>query len=406
VDPTVAAAARALSAGDPLGALRLVALRRDAPALALRGIAVARLGDLHRARVLLRRAHRAFGPGQAVAKARCATALAEIALASREPNFASGTLEEAARLFARTGERSNEQHARLLVARRLLLLGRVAEAEDALARLDLRVAPPAIAALGALAAFDVALRRRRSRAAQTALARARDAARRAAVPSLRAEVERAGSALELHAARLVTRSGDRPLLLGEVEALFGPRRLVVDGCRRAVSLGRTSVSLTRRPVLFALIRALAEAWPGDATRDALVRAAFGARAASPSLRARLRVEVGRLRRELHGLAAVQATPDGFALVPARAAAVAALAPPIESAGAAAFALLCDGTAWSTSALALALGMSQRTAQRALAALEGEGRARTIGRGRARRWLSAPSGGFTTALLLPLSTATG
>jgi hypothetical protein len=400
MDPTVAGAARALQAGDPLGALRLVALRGDAPSLALRGIALAQLGDLHRARVLLRRAHRAFGAGDPVAKARCATALAEVALASREPNFAPGTLEEAARLFARKGERGNEQHARLLVARRLLLLGRVAEAEDALARLDLRRAPPAIAALGALAAFDVALRRRRSRAAQTAVARARDAARRAAVPSLRAEVERAGSALELHAARLVTADGDRPLLLREVEALFGPRRLVVDGCRRAVVLGRTSVSLSRRPVLFALARALAEAWPGDASREALGQAAFGARAATPSLRARLRVEVGRLRRKLHRLAAIEATPDGYTLVPLRAAEVAALAPPVESAGAAALALLCDGAAWSTSALALALGMSQRTTQRALATLAAEGRARPIGSGRARRWLSPPSGGFTTTLLLP------
>lgn len=406
MDPTVAAAARALRAGDPLGALRLVALRRDAPALALRGIALAQLGDLRRARVLLRRAHRAFGAGEAVSRARCATALAEVALASREPRFASDAIEEAARLFARRGERGNAQHARLLLARRLLLLGRIAEAEDALARLDLRRAPPAIAALGALAAFDVALRRRRSRAAYTALARARDAARRAVVASLRAEVERAGSALELPAARLVTRGGDRPLLLGEVEDLFGPRRLVVDGCRRAVILGQTSVSLTRRPVLFALARALAEAWPGEATREALVRAAFGARAATPSLRARLRVEVGRLRRELRGLAAVRATPGGFALAPVRAAAVAALAPPVESAGGAALALLSDGATWSTSALALALGLSQRTAQRALAALEGEGRAQAVGRGRARRWLSAPSGGFTTTLLLPLSAAIG
>lgn len=401
MDPTVAAAARALRAGDPLGALRLVALRGDGPALALRGIALAQLGDLHRARGLLRRAHRALGAGEPVARARCATALAEVALASRDPTFAPGPLDEAARLFAAAGERGNAQHAGLLVARRLLLLGRIAAAEEALAGLELRRAPPAIAALGALAAFDVALRRRRSRAARVALARARDAARRAGVPSLRAEVARAGSALELHAARLVTRDGDRPLLLGEVEALFGPRRLVVDGCRRAVILGRTSVSLTRRPVLFALARALAEAWPGDAARVALVRAAFGARAATPSLRARLRVEVGRLRRELRGLAAVRATPGGFALVPLRATEVAALAPPVESAGAAALALLSDGAAWSTSALALALGLSQRTAQRALASLETEGRARPIGRGRTRRWLSAPPGGFTTTLLLPL-----
>ena len=406
MDPMVAAAARALRVGDPLGALRLVALRGDAPALALRGIALAQLGDLARARSLLRRAQRAFGAGEPVARARCATALAEVALASREPGWASGALDEAARLFAKRGERGNEQHARLLALRRLLLLGRVAEADDALARLDLGGAPAAIEALGALAAFDIALRRRHGRAARAALTRATHAARRAAIPSLLVEVERADGALQLPAARLVSPGDDRPLLLSEVEALIDPRRLVVDGCRRAVLRGRTSVSLARRPVLLALARALAEAWPGDASREALVRAAFGAPRATASLRARLRVEMGRLRRALRGLAAIRATPGGFALVPLRADEVAALAPPVESAGSAALALLSDGAAWSASALALATGTSPRTAQRTLATLEAEGRVRAIGRGRARRWLSPPSGGFTTALLLPLPPAIG
>ena len=406
MDPHLSAAARSLDAGDPLGALQRVALRADPPALALRGIALAQLGDLPRARRLLRRAHRAFAPRERLARARCTTALAEVALAARDPGWPARALEEAARLFAARGERGNALHARLLGARRLLLSGRVAEAERSLARLELRGAPPALASLAALAAHDVALRRGLGRAARGALGRAREAARRAAIPALSAEVERAWSALQLPAARLVGPGQARALQLEEVEALRDSGRLVVDGCRRAVLQGRAEIALARRPVLFALARALAETWPGAASRQALVGAAFGARVASPSLRARLRVEVGRLRRELRGLATVRASGGGFALAPLGEAEVVTLAPPLESAGATALALLSDGAAWSASSLAQALGASPRTAQRTLAALEAEGRVRTAGRGRARRWLSPPASGFTTALLLPVPPAAG
>jgi hypothetical protein len=57
MDSLITAAARALARGDPLGALNRVALRDDAPALALRGIAMAQLGDLVRAKALLRKRH-------------------------------------------------------------------------------------------------------------------------------------------------------------------------------------------------------------------------------------------------------------------------------------------------------------------------------------------------------------
>ncbi|MFY3744018.1 helix-turn-helix domain-containing protein [Anaeromyxobacter sp. Red801] len=409
--PAVAAAARALQAGDPLAALRQVALRRDATGLALRGIAMAQLGELDAARRLLRRAARAFGPAAPLARARCATAEAEIALAARGPAGPPGALEDAARALEAGGDRANAVHARLLAVRRLVLAGRVAEADRALGRLDLRGAPPALAAVAGLAALDVALRSGQGAAAADAHARARRAAARARIPALAAEVERAGHALASPAARLLSAGAERPLRLDEVEALRRGDRLLVDGCRRSAGRGGAGVDLARRPVLFALLRALAEAWPGDASREALVRRAFGAARASPSLRGRLRVEVARLRRALRGLASVRATPAGFALAPRAGAGVAVLAPPAAAGdadghAAALAALLADGQGWSSSALALALGASRRTVQRGLTVLAERGAVRALGRGRARRWVAAPVSGFNPALLLPLPRAIG
>src|SRR5690242_18970225 len=171
-------------------------------------------------------------------------------------------------------------------------------------------------------------------------------------------------------------------------------------CRHTVRHLTREVSLARRPVLFALARALGEAWPGDAARDALVAGAFGARLANQSYRARLRVEIGRLRRLLAPLCQVSATPRGFALVPSRARDVVVLARPVDEEHAAVLAFLADGEAWSSSALALALGTSQRTVQRALDALAAAAKVQPFGRGRARRWMTPPLPGFTTTLLLP------
>ena len=148
------------------------------------------------------------------------------------------------------------------------------------------------------------------------------------------------------------------------------------------------------------VRALGEAWPRDVTRDALIARAFRAKRADESHRARLRVEIGRLRRVLRTLADVSATQRGFELVPRRAAEVIVLARPIEEKHAAVLAFLADGESWSSSALALALGTSQRTVQRVLDALAAEGKVQTIGRGRARRWMTPPVPGFATTLLLP------
>jgi len=405
MDSSITAAARALRSGDPLGALKRVALRDDPAALALRGIAMAQLGDLPKARELLRRAGRAFGPTESLDRARCLTAEAEIALAARDLASPARALAEALRTFAAHGDRENAAHARLLQIRRQLLLGRVDEADGALATLE-RDLPARLAAVAALVAFEIAIRRGRAEAARTALVAARDAAARSGIGALEAEVEHAGRTLVLPAARLVAPGESRPVTLAEVAEVLASADLIVDGCRRAARRGERVVSLARRPVLFALLRTLAEAWPGDVAREVLIERAFGARRMNASHRARLRVEMGRLRQELRPLAEVQATTDGFTLVPRGTGTVRLLAPPIESPDAQVLALLADGEGWSTSALGLALGSSQRTVQRALRMLEEARQVRSVGRGRSQRWLAAPVAGFATTLLLPGSEGFG
>ena len=405
MDSSITAAARALRSGDPLGALKRVALRDDPAALALRGIAMAQLGDLPKARELLRRAGRAFGPTESLDRARCLTAEAEIALAARDLASPARALAEALRTFAAHGDRENAAHARLLQIRRQLLLGRVDEADGALATLE-RDLPARLAAVAALVAFEIAIRRGRAEAARTALVAARDAAARSGIGALEAEVEHAGRTLVLPAARLVAPGESRPVTLAEVAEVLASADLIVDGCRRAARRGERVVSLARRPVLFALLRTLAEAWPGDVAREVLIERAFGARRMNASHRARLRVEMGRLRQELRPLAEVQATTDGFTLVPRGTGTVRLLAPPIESPDAQVLALLADGEGWSTSVLGLALGSSQRTVQRALRMLEEARQVRSVGRGRSQRWLAAPVAGFATTLLLPGSEGFG
>jgi tetratricopeptide (TPR) repeat protein len=380
--------------------LKRVALRNDAPALALRGIALAQLGDLVRAKVLLRRAARAFGPKEAVARARCVVAEAEIALASRDLGWTAKALDAARATLEEHGDRVNAAHAWYLEVRRLLLIGRLDEAERTLAELDPTPFPPALKTAHELVVAGIAMRRLRTKAVRAALARARRAARHTHIPALTAEVESAFLVLNTPAARLIASGKERLLLLEEVEALLASRALVVDACRHVVRDAHTVVSLARRPVLFALARALGEAWPGDVPRDVLLARAFGAKLADESHRARLRVEVGRLRRVLRMLAAISATKHGFALAPRRAREVVVLARPVDEEHAAVLAFLADGESWSSSALALALATSQRTVQRALDSLAAAGKLQSFGRGRARRWMTPPVPGFTTTLLVP------
>jgi hypothetical protein len=400
MDSLITAAARALAAGDPVGALSRVALRDDAPALALRGIAMAQLGDLVRAKALLRRAARAFGPKEAVARARCVVAEAEIAFVSRDLGWPAKALDTARATLEAHGDRVNAAHARNLEVRRLLLIGRLDEAERSLAGLDSAALPPASRAAHELVVAGIAMRRLRTKPARAALARAGRAARAADIPALTAEVESASLVLSTPAARVIAGGEERLLRLEDVEALLASKALVVDACRHVVRDLRMVVSLARRPVLFALARALGEAWPGDVSRDILVARAFRAKHADESHRARLRVEIGRLRTALRPLAGVSATKRGFALAPRRAREVVVLARPVEEQHAAVLAFLADGESWSSSALALALSASQRTVQRALDRLAAAGKVQFFGRGRARRWMTPPVPGFTTTLLLP------
>jgi len=428
MDSLISAAARALVVGDVLGALKHVSLRDDPPALALRGIAMAQLGEHPRARELLRQAARGFGAHEELARARCVVAEAEVALAMRDLRGSPRALAVAAATLESHADRANAMHARLIAVRRLLLLGRLDEAASALAHLDARGLPPSLLAVAELAAAELAMRSLRTAPALAALARAHEAAERARVPALLAEVAEARAALDRPAARRLHAGREQSLRLAEVEALLTWPALVVDACRRGLRAGAIWLPLARRPVLFALARALAEAWPGDVDRNALIAHAFGARRPNESHRSRLRVEIGRLRALAAPLARIEASERGFALIALPSARstpgqfapgddptaltrrgeceVVVLLPPIDGDQASLLALLADGAAWSTSALALALGASQRTIQRALVELESAGRARSIGRARAQRWLSPPLAGFTTNLLLPAALPLG
>ena len=400
MDSLITGAARALAAGDPLGALKRVALRADAPALALRGIAMAQLGDFVRAKVLLRRAARAFGAKEAVARARCIVAEAEIALASRDLGWPARMLSAARATLEEHGDRFNAAYAQYLEIRRLLLIGRLDDAERMLADLDPTPFPPAARTAHELVVAGIAMRRLRTKSARVALARAERAARDARIPALTAEVESAFHVLNTPAARLIVKGEERPLLLEQVEALLASKVLVVDACRNVVRDADTVISLATRPVLFALARALGEGWPGDVSRDVLLARAFGARLVDESHRARLRVEIGRLRSMLRPLTAITATKRGFRLAPHRRREIVVLARPVEEEHAEVLAFLADGESWSSSALSIALGASQRNVQRALDSLAAAGKVQSFGQARARRWVTPPVPGFTTILLLP------
>jgi hypothetical protein len=400
VDSLITAAAQALATGNPLGALKWIALRNDAPALALRGIAMAQLGDLVRAKSLLRKATRAFGPKEPIARARCVVAEAEIALVSRDLNGPAKALDTAQAALERHGDRTNAAHAQHLKVRRLLLIGRLDEAERAVAKFNAAPLPPALRAAHQLVIAGIAMRRLRTKAARDALVKAERAAQHSGIPALLAEVESTALILKSPAARLIASGEERILLLEEVEALLASGAFVVDACRHIVRDADTIVSLATRPVLFALVRALGEAWPADVSRSTLLARAFGAKHADESHRARLRVEIGRLRSKLGTLADVSATTLGFALAPQCTRKVVVLAPPVDDPHGSVLAFLADGESWSSSALSLALGASARTMQRALDTLARAGKVQSYGRGRARRWIARPVPGFTTTLLLP------
>jgi hypothetical protein len=399
MDSALGTAARALRFGDPLTALKLVALREDPSALALRGIAMAQLGELPKARKLLQRAAKAFGDEEPLARARTVVAEAEVALALRELGTRGRELDEARRLLRRRGDLVNACWAQLIMARKLALLGDGAGAQRQLRGLALTGAPARLVALCGLIEAELAMRRLDGALAEQALERARAAALTAKIPALLGEVERAEQRLAAPVARL-RRGGELRLLrLSELEPLARSDELIVDACRRQVRLGRESVSLVTRPLLLELLTKLSDASPRSVPREELISSAFGARRVDESHRVRLRVEIGRLRKLLARFLQLDATPEGFALTPRAGAAVVLLLPPADGEASALLSLLSGGEAWSTSALAVAIGKSQRAVQRALAELVDAGKVRAGGRGPARRWTLAPATGIATTMLL-------
>jgi hypothetical protein len=350
---------------------------------------------------LLHSAARTFGPNEAIARARCLVAEAEIALAARDLGWPAKTLVAARATLEAGGDRVNAAYARSIEIRRLVLIGRIEDAEQRLALLDPAPFPPALRAVHELVVAGIAMRRLQTDRARTALARAKQAAAIAGIAALQTEIAGAARLLELPAARLMAKDGERPLRLDEVETLLASGAIVIDACRLVVRDAGTVVALARRPVLFALARALGEAWPDESPRAALIARAFRGKDADESHRARLRVEIGRLRAAIRPLADLKATKRGFALAPRRNCEVAVVARPVEDDHAVVLAFLADGESWSSSALSLALGASQRTVQRALEALQASGKVQSFGRGRARRWMTPPLPGFTTTLLLPV-----
>ncbi|CAI8919944.1 helix-turn-helix domain-containing protein [Pseudomonas sp. IT-P260] len=403
MDSLINAAGRALAVGDPLAALKLVALREDPPALALRGIAMAQLGDVSRAKALLQRAVKAFGANEPLSRARCVVAEAEVALATRDLGWPVKALEAARQLLLDHGDHLNAAHARYLQIRRLLLIGQLDEAQALLAALDPTALPPPLRAAHGLMTAGIALRKVQAQTARAALELAQRAAQQAAIPALTAETEQALHMLDAPAAQLIVSGRSQTVTLAQVEALFASPTLVVDACRYSVRGVGMTVALATRPVLFGLLRMLAQAWPEDVSREALIAQAFRLKLSDESHRARLRVEIGRLRSALQPLARIIATARGFALV---ADDVALLTLPVEDKYATLLALLADGEAWSSSALALALGCSQRQVQRSLEALAQADKVQGFGVGRARRWTTPPVPGFATILLLPVSLGNG
>lgn len=385
------AAAAALAVGDPLTALSHVGHRQSPEARALCGCAFAQMGDLERAKRLLTLAARGFGVRATLERARCVTAIAEVSLAARDLSISLSGLRRAGSVLAEHGDVVNALHAQLVLARFLLVSGRRVEAERVFEGVKLQGAPAVLTATAELIGAELALRRVEVSTARAGLMRAHKAAQRAGIAALEREVARMQAGLLAPAARFVADGQVRTLTLLEVERVLRRASWLVDACRRELRCGARRVSLARKPVLLELLCCLAEAWPNGATRGQLIARGFGARRANDSHRARLRVELARLRWVLGSSGAIQADAAGFRLLAADSggAGVQVLLPPTDGPHAAVLALLGDGASWSSSALALALGTSQRTLQRVLLSLEDSGRVLGQGRARAKRWSAAP-----------------
>jgi hypothetical protein len=368
-------------------------MREDAGALALRGVAMAQLGEDRAAQRLLGRAERGLARADPM-RARVIAARGELALAARDLALAGRLLETAEAALA--SDRVNRTFVRLVRVRRLLLLGRVEDASELMA-IDLRGAPAKLRVHAELLRADIAARRLRSLEAEAAVARARIAARSAAIPPLSVLVENAATEVRAPIARLLRDGTTELATLAAIESLAHDDALVIDACRHELRLAGRTVTLATRQLLFALARALGEVAPAAQSRALLIERVFGVRRTSDSLRARLRVELGRLRRVLAPLGlAIDATPEGFVLRGER---IVVVLPPADGEASLLLALLRGGEAWSSSALASASGLGKRAVQRALAELKHTGKVDSHGAGRSRRWVARPPDGFAMTLLL-------
>ncbi|MBF5043797.1 helix-turn-helix domain-containing protein [Aggregicoccus sp. 17bor-14] len=375
-------AGRALSRGEPLRALGLVGRSEDALGLTLRGIAYAQLGDLELARRSLERALALTG--EPLLRARARAARVEVALGEGDAATAAREARASADALAALGDARNAAMQRLVLARAEVLLGRLDEARRTVQEV-LEAAPTAdLQAVALLARAELALRAIAPSEARDALLSARRRLQEAPNPLLERELAALQQELSRPVARLLRAGALREVDLFAVEAAAGGDLVLVDACRRLVVAGPASCSLARRPILFSLLGLLARAWPAPVARDLLAAQAFDTRLVNDSYRARLRVEVGRLRKALASLGVEPvATREGYALTAARE--VALLLPLSDGEAARLSLLLANGAAWSARGLAEHAGVSPRTAQRALAALVSSGAALRTGSGKQVRY---------------------
>jgi tetratricopeptide (TPR) repeat protein len=388
-------AGRALAGGDPLRALALVGRVDSALGLTLRGVAYAQLGDLDLARKSLLRAVSVADDPRTLARARAA--LAEIALTTGDPAVAARDARASADELEALDDARNASMQRLVLARALVLLGRLGEARQVVDEVLSDDLAPDVFAVASLAQAEIAVRALAALDAREALARARRALEQAPHSLLSRAIQCVERELSLPVARLVRAGVSASADLFAIEESCRGHVLLVDACRRLALGGRATIPLARRPVLFALLLALAHAWPGSVARDELISRAFEVRRINPSHRARLRVEIGRLRGVLEGLAAEPtATPDGYALASERP--VVILLPLSDDEAARVALLLGDGASWSAQGLAEHAGVSRRTAQRALSTLVASGDAVRTGQGKTVRY-ARPGAPIASRMLL-------
>ena len=395
MEAPLTAAARALFLGDALSALKWLAGRTDAPARAMRGAALSQLGEFSRAKAQLRAALRALGPADGLLRARCLAAEAEIALALGDLRWSAEPVARAVAELQAAGDARNAAYLQLVAARAALRLGRPADAERLLRHAKLAPAPLE-RTFAELVRVELAAKRGDPDLLTQALASARAAAERAAIPTLVAEVARIRDHYEGPSAVITSRGKARTASFCEVCTLARSASVVVDGGGRELRSAGGCLPFARRPVLFEVLRVLAEGWPEAVPRDALIARAFGARRPNESHRIRLRVEVGRLRKAMRPWLGVVAEGPGYAL--SAKGEVVLVMPLEESPASRLLSLMHGGEAWSASSLAQALGVSERTVQRSLGELSSAGKVGPTGNGRGRRWVRLFE--IPTDLLLP------